>query len=492
MSDRPARHSVAGSEPLLEDVRRWLSAIVDSSDDAIISKNLDGTISTWNPAAERLFGYSAQEAVGQSISLIIPAELHGEEEQILRRLRAGERIEHHETRRITRDGRCVDVSLSISPVRDGHGKIIGAAKILRDITEKKRAEEALRESEERFRLIANTVPVAIWIADASKQCTYVNQRWLDLTGRPFEAALGTGWKDRIHPEDIERIWIGYATAFDRREPFQVEYRVRGHDGEYRWVLANGVPRYSGSGSFAGYIGSATDVTERKMVEEALSRVGRRLIEAQEEERARLARELHDDINQRLFLLSMNLGLLMQSDAGSETERIRQIEQVRAEVIDLVKDVQSLSHRLHPPRLEYLGIAEAAAALCAEISRQQGIEVCFHAESVPEGVPRRIVVCLYRVLQEGLHNAIKHSDTSKVEVLLRGRAGQIELRIDDFGVGFDVEATQGCGLGLTSMRERVKAVNGQFFVRSKPERGTSILACVPALEPSEAVRTPIRA
>jgi PAS domain S-box-containing protein len=150
MNDEDTRHSVDGGERQLGDVRLWLAAIVDSSNDAIISKNLDGVILTWNRAAQRLFGYSEEEAVGQPITIIIPPELHHEEQDILRRLRAGERIEHRETRRITRDGRYLDVSLTISPVRDAEGTLIGASKILRDVTERRRSEIALRESEQRL------------------------------------------------------------------------------------------------------------------------------------------------------------------------------------------------------------------------------------------------------------------------------------------------------------------------------------------------------
>ena len=653
VNNKDTRISVDGGERQMENVRLWLAAIVDSSNDAIISKNLNGVILTWNRAAQRLFGYSEEEAVGQPISIIIPPELHHEEQEILRRLRAGERIEHRETRRITRDGRYLDVSLTISPVRDAEGTLIGASKILRDVTERRRSEIALRESEqrlasevvrarklqsiiarlisastqeslsaqildaaielmaadaasvqmlapdeeslmllgwrnfhpdsaafwqrvtaeagstcgralrhnervhvtdidsceymagtqdqeeyrrssiravqstplrsrsgrplgmlsthwrtphmptendfrlfdvlarqaadliervreseERFRLIANSAPVSIWITDVDKQCTYVNQSWLDLTGRPFDAALGEGWADTIHSEDVERSWSTYAQAFDRREPFRMEYRVRRHDGEYRWVTDTGVPRYNEDGSFAGYIGSAVDVTERKLADEALSTVTQRLIEAQEDERARLARELHDDVTQQLALLNMRLNGLAQAVPAAVTDGRQRIEEAREDVLKLVKDIHALSHRLHPPRLEYLGIAAAAAALCREISGQQGVEVSFAAESVPESVSKRIVLCLYRVLQESLQNAFKHSGTRKVAVSLRGGADHIELTVDDFGVGFDLETNQRRGLGLTNMNERLKAVDGHLAIRSQPRRGTSIRARVP--------------
>ena len=148
---------------------------------------------------------------------------------------------------------------------------------------------------------------------------------------------------------------------------------------------------------------------------------------------------------------------------------------------LAKDVQTLSHRLHPARLEYLGIAAAAADLCREISSQHALEITFNAESVPEGLSRRVAVCLYRVLQEALQNAIKHSGERKIDVTLRGGVDEIELTVRDFGAGFEVSTTEGRGLGLTSMKERVSAVRGRLVIQSEPQHGTTILASVPLVE-----------
>jgi len=350
-----------------------------------------------------------------------------------------------------------------------------------DLIERTRAEEVLRESEERFRLMANTAPVIIWMSDVSKGCTYVNQSWLNLTSQPFDAVLGNGWTDKIHPEDVVPCWDVYVRAFDRREPFQIDFRLRRDDGEYRWIVSTGAPRYHRDGSFAGYIGSAIDVTERRLAAKALAMINQRLIDAQDEERRRIARELHDDIGQRLTSLIISLHLLARDIDAPGTGSREQIEEAREEVMNLAKDVQALSHRLHPARLELLGIAAAGAALCREASRECALEITFNAESVPDGLSRRVAACLYRVLQEALQNAIKYSGMKKIDVTLRGGADQIELTVRDRGRGFEVSAAQGRGLGLTSMRERVKAVRGRLAILSEPHHGTTIHATVPLVQ-----------
>jgi PAS domain S-box-containing protein len=593
-----------------EELRLRHAAIVESSNDAIVSKNLEGVIAAWNVAAQRMFGYTEEEAIGQPITMIIPPELRDEENDILRRVRAGGGIEHYETRRVSKDGKTIDVSITVSPVRDAEGRIIGASKIARDITENKRREASLRESEERFRLamnnvasgvytldlnglvtyvnpaaeamfgwtnaellgrkmhdvthymhpdgspfpasdcpglqvlqegvelreqedmfirkdgsflavvysasplttegktvgivvgfrddtlrreaeravresearfrlVANAAPVLLWMSGVDKRCTFVNDGWLEFTGRSLEEELGSGWAQDVHPDDVERCLETYATAFDRREPFLMEYRVRRHDGEYRWVFDQGVPRFNADASFAGYIGSCVDVTERKLAEEALSTVNQKLIEAHEEERTRLARELHDDIIQRLTVLSVNLQLLKRSPPAAATELGQDIGAVIQEIAALGTDIRALSHRLHSSKLEVLGLAAAAAGFCEELTDRHGVEIDFHSENMSNTLPPGISLCLFRVLQEALQNAIKHSGSRRFQVLLRGQVHSVELTVQDSGVGFDLqEAMRGRGLGLISMKERLGLVNGQLSIHSKLGRGTTIHARVP--------------
>ena len=179
-----------------------------------------------------------------------------------------------------------------------------------DLIERTLAEEALRESEERFRLIANTVPVMIWKSGTDQEIKFLNQTWLDYAGRPLDAAVETLQAMVLHPDEAERCREVYEKAFEQRERFQLEHRLRRQDGEYRWVVTAGVPRYNANGLFVGFIGTSVDVSERKLAEAVLA--SRKLIEAQEEERTRIARELHDDISQRITVLSIQVGVLKQS------------------------------------------------------------------------------------------------------------------------------------------------------------------------------------
>ena len=341
----------------------------------------------------------------------------------------------------------------------------------------KRAETQLRESEERFRLVANTAPVMIWTAGTDRNCSYVNKTWLDFTGRPLEAELGDGWVEGVHPDDSNRCLQTYTEAFNRRESFEMHYRVRRRDGEYRWVLGYGVPRFNPDGTFAGYIGSCVDITERKHAEESLATIGRRLIEAHEAERSWIGRELHDDINQRLALLAIELDRWSQH--ASTNELTEQVRHARARITEIAEDVQGLSHRLHSSKLDYLGLATAAKSLCRELSEKTKVEIVFEHAGIPHTLSKEVSLCLFRVLQEGLQNAVKHSGVRSFTVDLQGTEESIELTVADFGNGFaEQEACTGHGLGLISMRERLQLVHGELSVKSQPGAGTTIRARVP--------------
>jgi PAS domain S-box-containing protein len=359
------------------------------------------------------------------------------------------------------------------------GDIVWNALKRRQAMEARVAAEALvRESEERFRLIASTAPVIIWMSDPDKRGTYVNESWTRLTGHSQEIALGDEWMQFVHADDREPFVATYSNAFDQRQPFHAEYRLRRHDGEVRWMFARGVPRYDAQRAFAGYIGSTVDITERKAAEELLSTLSQRLLEAQEQERAHLARELHDDINQRLAVHVWGLEGVKQRLQESSPQLEQQLEKMIEAAAALTKDLQRLSHRLHSSNLQTLGLDVAAQEMCRELAEQSGIAIEFRSEGMT-AVPEDLSVCVYRVLQEAVQNALKHSGSPQVAVSLQGSAGAIILTVEDAGTGFDLQkALNGRGLGLISMKERLKLVDGQLAIETQSPGGTTIRARVP--------------
>jgi PAS domain S-box-containing protein len=349
------------------------------------------------------------------------------------------------------------------------------AALLWQRTRKRKAEAVLRESEERFRVLANNTPALIWMSDAYGKITYLNDRRIEFTGQDTDAGYGDTWISYIHPDDVNYVLERFSNALKTRKSFSREYRLRRSDGVYRWVLNVGSPRVNGDGSFAGFIGSIIDISDQKLAREALQKLSGQLIEAQEKERRRIARELHDDICQRLALLSVELGQASRSSNGSTSE----LEEIRKHCSEIADDVQTLSHKLHSSKLDYLGIAPALKGFCEEFSRQHEVTVEFRERNVPGDVPSDSSLCLFRVTQEALRNAMKYSRTNSFAVELTGGADEVQLEVRDWGVGFDVqEARRSHGLGLVSMRERVNLVHGRFSIESVPGEGTRVIAVVP--------------
>lgn len=258
-----------GEQRQAERMRAQLAAVVESSDDAIVSKTLEGVITTWNRGAERIFGYTAEEAIGRPINILIPPDRANEEPEILGRIRQGERVDHFETVRMRKDGVRLFVSVTISPIHDGNGIIVGASKIARDITAQKRMEETLRESEERHRLLGQIVPHLLWMTDAEGNPVYFNERWYAYTGQSEAEAVISGRSSVLHDDDRERTRAAWKNSVQAGAPFECEYRLRRHDGEYRWFVARGIPVRDESGRIGRWYGSSTDVHDRKLTAEAL-------------------------------------------------------------------------------------------------------------------------------------------------------------------------------------------------------------------------------
>jgi len=246
-----------------------LAAIVDSSFDAIVGKDLHGVVTSWNAGAEKIFGYAAGEMVGQSITRIIPAGRLDDEEKILSRIRRGETVEHFETVRARKDGRLIEVSVTVSPIKNGRGEIVGASKVARDITGQKQAERALQEREAEFRILTEAMPQIVWATNAAGGNIYFNQRWTEYTGLTMAESRGDGWTKPFHPEDQSRAWAAWQKAVAGAGDYSLECRLRRADGVYRWWWILGAPLQAADGSILKWFGTCTDITERKEAEAAV-------------------------------------------------------------------------------------------------------------------------------------------------------------------------------------------------------------------------------
>jgi PAS domain S-box-containing protein len=340
---------------------------------------------------------------------------------------------------------------------------------------KRKAEIVLRESEERFRALAESTPALVWMCDTQGRITYLNERRVAFSGQDPNAGYGDAWQAYVHPDDLPGVWKTIDKALKTRKALSHEYRLRRSDGVYRWMFDVASPRVGSDGSFAGFIGSAIDITDQKLAHQALDNLSGKLIAAQEQERARIARELHDDICQRLALLSIEIDLANRGSGQSPGS----LKEIQKQCSEIANDVQTLSHKLHSSKLEYLGVVVALRRFCEELSAKNSVSAAFSTANVPANLPQTVSLCLFRVAQEALHNALKYSGTREFTVELTGSADGVRLEIADRGAGFDVEnARQSRGLGLVSMQERVHLVNGAFSIESSPGGGTRVIASVP--------------
>ncbi|MGB2663258.1 MAG: ATP-binding protein, partial [Candidatus Acidiferrum sp.] len=250
------------------------------------------------------------------------------------------------------------------------------------------------------------------------------------------------------------------------------------DGTVRWLAARGKFYYARNGNPERMLGVSLDITERKRTEEALSCMNRRVIEAEERERNRIAKDLHEDVGQRLALLAIGIEQLKNDHPNRTVELLDRMDSVWKQTLEILTDVKASAHELYSPRLEYLGVAAVMRIFCEEFGERKKVEIDFMSRGLPSLVQPDVSICLFRVLQEALHNGVKHSGVEKFRVQLWAD-DEIHLTVSDSGAGFDLEAAKtGPGLGLIRMEQRLRLVNGTFSVDSQPEKGTTVQAGVP--------------
>jgi len=373
--------------------------------------------------------------------------------------------------------------------RDLTGRIVRLRGTAQDITQRKLAERDLRESEERLRLAAQVGKMYAFDWDVATDRVIRSTESTNILGLTGEQAGLTFQQilPNVHPEDRATLMSSIDELTPEKSNSRISYRLRRPDGSVAWLERSGHAFFNQQGKMVRMVGMVADITERKLTEEALSRVGGRLIEAHEEERSRIARDLHDDIGQRLALLVNDVDGLEKDLPDSAVQVRDRIQEQLKRIHEIAADVQAISHRLHSSKLRYLGIVTAAKSFCQELSEQQKVEIDFIHAEIPRRVPEEISLCLFRIMQEALQNAVKHSGVRHFKVDLRGTSDGIHLTVRDSGLGFDPEVVMNNqGLGLISMQERVNLVNGTLSIDSRPGLGTTIHARVPLVQESRSM------
>ena len=328
--------------------------------------------------------------------------------------------------------------------------------------------------------MAEKSPALLWVAHADSELVDINEEWQRFTGQSKASNLGAGWLQRMHPKDLAGWLKSFTEAYGSSKPLSARFRMERYDGQYRWMLVRANPLEIGDGRPAGLAGCFIDITDEREIADAISDFSGRLIQAQEGERSRIARELHDDITQRMALLANGIQELdLPTLRLSASQRKQQIKALKKLAIEISSDVQFLSRQLHPSKLQYLGLPAAIRSLCREVSARHNVDVTCIVRDIPDKLPELISLNLFRTAQESLQNVVKHSRAQHALVELVGEEAGIRLRVSDDGVGFELNQENASrGLGLTSMRERLNSVGGTFSVCSGRSTGTHIEGAVP--------------
>ncbi|HUR40912.1 MAG TPA: PAS domain S-box protein [Verrucomicrobiae bacterium] len=475
----------ATSERVMDEVRAHLAAIVENSQDAIVSKTLDGIVTSWNKGAERLFGYPASLIVGQSILLIIPPERRGEETEILGRLRRGERIESYDTERMRRDGTRVAVSLTISPLRDSAGTIIGASKIARDVSARLAADRALRDSEQRFRSLVEASGAIVYNSDAQARWRAPNPGWEAYTGQSFEQYRDHGWATAIHADDRERVMAKMASSVEHGVVFETEARIwHAPSSTWRHQEARAVPMRDTEGTITSWVGTATDIHARREAEEALRAADRR----KDEFLAIMAHELRNP----LAPLANTLEVL-RLDQVERPQQREMLDIMRRQVGTLVRLVDDLMEASRIARgmielkleaLPLTAIVESAIEISRPLIAERGHQLNVSLGNVALML-RGDRTRLTQVLANLLNNAAKYTPPGgRLEVNASHETDWAVLCVRDNGVGIPPEMlnrifdmfTQvdtslershgGLGIGLSIVKRLVELHGGTIEVRSE--------------------------
>lgn len=510
----------------VEEASRLSNSIVAYSDDAIISKNLDGLVLTWNRGAERLYGYSAGEMVGQSIARLIPPDRPHELLEIVDALRRGARLEHYQTERLRKDGRRIAVSLTISPLHDSAGYVVGASTIGRDVTQLKLSEKALALSEERYRSLAYATTQIVWTTSMQGEVVEDIPMWRAFTGQSAEEVTGMGWIDALHPEDRERAAEVWLRAVASRSFYDTEYRMRRYDGEYRWMAVHGVPVLEGDRAIREWVATCADIHDRIQAEEQIRKLNEELerrvvqrtaeLESANRELEAFAYSVSHDLRAPLRAVDGFSRILLEEYAPQLPEQAQHYLAVTrknaVQMGELIDDLLAFSRLSRQPlRKQPIAPGDLVRQVLDELrADQEGRQVEITVGDLPlcEGDPGLLKQVLVNLLSNGFKYTRKR-EVARIEVgALTPDGGKRPVYyVRDNGVGFDMRYANklfgvfqrlhgaqeypGTGVGLAIVQRIVHRHGGQVWAEAGVNLGaTFYFALAPSepLSPAEELET----
>lgn len=362
----------------------------------------------------------------------------------------------------------------------------GLSVLINDITERKKTEEKIAESELRFRTLTKDAPVGIFETDAKGLTTYVNQTWLNYTGLSYEEAIGDAWMYIIHPEDRKNQVSSWKAKTKNIEPSETEYRIINKNGQLRWVNGKAIPVINSSGKVTGYIGTIADVTELKIALELLNERTEQLRELsthlqtiRENERMHIAREIHDELGQQLTALKMDIVWLSKKNINGHEDVRNKFEDAISLIDETVRSIRRIATELRPSIIDDLGLNAALEWQVTEFRQRSDISVSFRNAFDDVNMNPAISISLFRILQESLTNIARHSQAKNVRVSLEKSGNAVLLAIQDDGIGFDKTLKKSSqAFGLIGINERAAMLNGQCSIDSTPGGGTNITVQIP--------------
>ncbi|GAB1721915.1 MAG: PAS domain S-box protein [Nitrospira sp. CR1.1] len=495
------------SDSALKESEERFRHLFEQASDGIVTADMNGQYLDVNSRACQMLGYTREELFDLRVTDLLDPHDSPRLRTIQRELIQGHR-HSGEWKLRRKDGGTISVEISakLQPDRRWHA-------IVRDITERKRADAGLRESEAYFRMLADATPVLVWKAGTDRLCSWLNRSWLEYTGRRLDDELGTGRTDSVHPDDRADFIRIYTTHFSRQEPFELEYRLRRQDGTYGWILDRGVPLLSAAGVFSGYLGAALDITDRKLAEEQLQkwtveleqRVNERtqalvhsqarlralasdLSATEQQERRRLATELHDYLAQLLVVARMKLSQARPQVRDPKTEHL--LGEADEMLTQSLNYTRFLVAELSPQVLYQFGLPAALKWLAGQM-KSHGLSVATHCEVDQLPLAEESAVILYQSVRELLFNVAKHAGTDQAMITLAlGSGNQVIITVSDKGSGFnpailqDTDRQHPGRFGLFNVQERIEAVGGCLSLTSAVGSGTAVTLSAPLNPPSD--------